>query len=208
MLTSNTIESGVTATTSQVTLRDSITTTLRFMALMISPGDQMVSRTHTPTTMTTTTGTIRVMPLFATDVVDMDASFAPDTDINTEMPPLETMDILLRLDLAMVTPMPTLETSQDPLTINMDMELVDVILRDGAMVMEADMVLDTDTDTDLHTDGLVTTDMDMVTQVPRDLSWVMVLVLTLKSHNNGKSPTTSRDTTEKTNSSDKANFVH
>ena len=138
------------------------------MVLTISLGDQMVSRTHTLTMMTTTTGTIKVTALSATDVEAMDVSSAPDMDINTEMPLSEITDIPSRLDSVMATPMLILETSQDHLTTNTDTESVEDIPRDGPMDMVADTVSVTDTDMVLPTDGPPTTVMDTETQAQRD----------------------------------------
>merc|ERR1719384_2844143 len=118
---------------------------------MTSPGDQMDSRTHTPITMTTTTGTTREMVSSATDVEVTDVSSAVDMDINTETPLSETTDIPSRLDSELVTPTLTLETRQDHLTTNTDTELVEDTPRDGPMDMEADTVSVTDTDTVLPT---------------------------------------------------------
>ena len=110
MVTTSMTESGDMDTTSQVTLRDSITITLRSMGPMTSPGDQMDSTTLTPITTTLTTGMTKVMPTSAMHVEDMDALFAEDMAMDTETPSLVSTDIPWPLDLVLDITTSTSET--------------------------------------------------------------------------------------------------
>merc|ERR1711915_615569 len=168
-------------TTSQVMPIDSRTTTPTFMALMIWPGDQMVTETQPPTRTIPTTGMTRVMDLSATLAEVTDVLSVEDMDTSTLEPSGDTTDTALESHSELVTTTLTPETSQDLHTTSTDTESVDATPRDGQTDMEADTDSDTERDTVLPTDGPCTTDMERVTHHPRDLLWDMVLVLTLLS---------------------------
>ena len=110
LVVSSTTKPGVTLTTSQVTLRDSMDTTLRSMELMTSPGVQMAMPMPTPTQTPSTTGTTKVMPTSAMHVEDMDALFAEDMAMDTETPSLVSTDIAWTLGLVLDITTSTSET--------------------------------------------------------------------------------------------------
>merc|ERR1711934_428013 len=104
----------------------------------------------------------------AIPAVVTDAHFAVDTDTSTREDHSDITVTDSRPDSVLATATPTSERSQDHPTTSTDMELVDATPRDGPMDMEADTDSDTERDTELPTDGLNTTDMERVTQAPRD----------------------------------------
>jgi len=188
----DTTRSGDINTTSQVMSTDSRTTTPMFMELMISLGDQTDTQTPLLPKTIATTGTTRVMVMFATLAEVTDADSAEDMDINTLAPNSENTDTLSRRLTELVTDTHTSVTSQDQPITSTDTVLVDATPRDTLMDTVEDTDSDMEVDTVSPTDGPCTTDTERVTHPPRDLLWVTVLVPMLLSQ--CKTSTDTKDT--------------